>query len=154
MNTEVWRQFSMVVLVLFFLSILGCDQFVQNNTSTYVMFEGRPNLHHQEVFFNGKIIGRITASDHKGSTITRLAIAIAPQFKNRVNSNWILYADRGRLKAERLQGSSAPFEDGDILCGFSSIGALQWFKFKTLLNDRSYKAAKRAEYLAKRFELL
>lgn len=147
------RWFFSALATILFVAI-GCKPSGQGHTGVYILFEGRPAINKEGIFINNHLVGKITATEFKGSTITRLTVAIGSDFKKQISSNWVFYADNGRILAEPLQSSGKKLQAGDKLCGFSSIGALNWFKFKTLLNDRSYKASKRAESLAKRFELL
>lgn len=152
MYAGLWCRKFLVALIIAILAA-GCSQGVKNDSGVYVMFDGRPNLssdHH--VYYNGFTVGEIKAVEFKGSTITRMTIAIAPQYKNRVDDHWAFYVDRGRLLAVRLKGGGAPLRDGDKLCGFKTSTAYHWFKFKTLLSDRAYKAGKRANHLFARFE--
>lgn len=151
MCARLWRRSVFVALTISIMAATGCGNAVKNDWGVYVMFDGRPNLNDNQVYFSGRCVGEIKAKDYKGTTITRLLVTISPEYKDQFSDSWAFYADAGRLLAVRLQGGGTPLQNGDKLCGFSSKAAFNWFKFKTLLSDRTYKASKLAENLFKRF---
>ena len=70
---------------------------------------------------------------------------------DKADSNWVFFVDNGRLTAFRIAPLGKPTTQGDNLCGFGSKAALNWFRFKTLLTNRIYKARQIADTLTRRF---
>jgi hypothetical protein len=153
MQTGFWKRWRTLALVVFLVAGTGCaDQGGKNQPGVDVLFDGRPHISHEAVYYNGKAVGKIGSTEVRGTTVCRLTIIIAPEFKNQIGGNWAFYVDGGRLIAVRLNNSLAPPAEGAKLCGFNTKGDFAWFKFKTLLSDRVYHAIKRADALFRRFE--
>ena len=115
------------------------------------MFEGNPRIYKQDVYFRGRTIGQILDQKVGGGSVYKITIRLLPEFARTAGKNWVFFADHGRLHASRISATGQPLAAGDKACGFSSKAGLTWFKFKTLLNDRVYKANQKAENLSRRF---
>ena len=117
----------------------------------HVYFESSPNIYQSDVYWFGKVVGKITDHQVGRGSVARLTIQIDPQFKERVGSHWAFYVDQGRLTAGQLSLSGDAVGAGDSICGFNSKASFNWFKFKTLLNDRVGRAMNMADQLHLRF---
>lgn len=115
------------------------------------MFDGRPNITQNEVYFANKVIGKITSRQMGKGSVEMITIGLAPEFKKHVGPHWVFFVDRGRIQAARIGSAGKSISADERLCGFLSKSALNWFKFKTLLKDRVYQASLRAEMLYRRF---
>jgi hypothetical protein len=80
-----------------------------------------------------------------------VTVQLAPDYTKEAGNHWAFYVEDGRLMGSKLSGSGQPLNSGDQICGFSSKAALNWFKVKTLLTDRVFKATQKAESLSRRF---
>jgi hypothetical protein len=136
-------------LGLVLLLLVGCDT-ASSTPGLQVVFDGRPTIAQPEVFFANKVVGQITSRQMGKGSVELITIHPAPEFKNRVGRDWVFFVDRGRIRAARIGTSGKPLASDEKLCGFHSKPALKWFKFKTLLSDRVYKASRRAQMLYRR----
>jgi hypothetical protein len=80
-----------------------------------------------------------------------ITIDFLPEFKKHVGRHWVFFVDNGRIQAARIGTAIRSISADERLCGFHSKSAFHWFKFKTLLSDRVYKASLRAEMLYRRY---
>ncbi len=134
-------------ILIFFLG--GCNLSAPDQ-GIIVMFEGLPNLYTDTVYYNGVAIGQITSQEEQ-SAVAKVTISLAPEFEKQAGQHMAFYAAGGSLIAAKLHNFGKPLASGDKLCGFTSKAAFNWFKFKTLLNDRVAKAIQQAEELYSRF---
>jgi hypothetical protein len=135
-------------LVLLFL--VGCDKGASKK-GIQVMFDGRTDIYKNEVYYSHKVVGKITSRQMGRSSVEMVTIALVPEFKRLMGKHWAFYVSNGRIWVVRIGNSGHALSAEEKLCGFHSKAALNWFKFKTLLNDRVYKASLRAEQLYRRF---
>jgi hypothetical protein len=133
-----------------FLLLVGCNV-ASSQQDLQVMFDGRPNITQPEVYFANKVVGKITSRQMGRGSVEMITIGLAAEFKKQVGPHWVFVVDNGRIRAARIGPTGKPFSEDDRLCGFRSKSALNWFKFKTLLSDRVYKATLRAEMLYRRY---
>jgi hypothetical protein len=132
-----------ILLVLSLLALgSGCAKAKQDGHA--VMFEGLVQLYDQGVYFNGTRVGEVQSVDKGAGHVTRVLIQFSPGFIEKMGSNVAIYVDGGRLQADKLQGLGGALDPAAPICGFGSQAALNWFKFKTLLNDRIPVAQRRA----------
>lgn len=117
------------------------------------MFDGRPNITQPEVYFANKVVGKITSRQMGKGSVEMITIGLLPEFKKQVGRHWVFFVDTGRIQAARIGSAGKTISADDRLCGFRSKSAFHWFKFKTLLSDRVYKASLRAETLYRRYVL-
>lgn len=142
---------GLIVLALCMIFWTGCSLSGNEKDAIQVMFDGKPQIYSQNVFYMGQSIGAVTEQASSGGSVFRVSVRLEPEFEKTFGRHWVFYVDNGSLQAARIHGSGKPMESGDAVCGFRSNAALTWFKVKTLLNDRVYKATREAQSLARRF---
>jgi hypothetical protein len=152
MNVQNHRMQLLCALGLVFLLLVGCDV-ASSKQGLQVMFDGRPNITQPEVYFVNKVVGKMTSRQMGKGSVEMITIGLAPEFKKHVGRHWVFFVDNGRIQAARIGTAGKPLSADDRLCGFRSKSALNWFKFKTLLSDRVYKASLRAQMLYRRYVL-
>ncbi len=144
---RLWAGFTVTLLIV--ALAVGCAP--QGKQAGYaVLFDGMVNIVEDNIYFNGKQVGAVLSKEDHPSGVTTLSIALSPEFVVEIGNNLALYAHAGRLEATRLQRMGQALERGMPLCGFISKSELNWFKIKTLLNDRINAAGKRAAALQAR----
>jgi hypothetical protein len=131
-------------LGLVILLLVGCNA-ASSKHGLQVMFDGQPNITQPEVYFANKVVGKITSRQMGKGSVEMITIGLLPEFKKQVGRHWVFFADSGRIQAARIGSAGKPISADDRLCGFRSKSAFHWFKFKTLLSDRVYKASLLAE---------
>ena len=139
-------------LGLVFLLLVGCDV-PSSKQDLLVMFDGLPTITQPDVYFANKVVGKITSRQMGRGSVEMITIALLPVFKREMGRHWAFFVDKGRIQAARIGSAGKPIAADDRLCGFRSKSAFHWFKFKTLLSDRVYKASLRAEMLYRRYAL-
>lgn len=117
----------------------------------HVMFDAKPHIVDDNVYWHGKTIGAVAGIENGKTAITRVTVTLDSQFKAYAGHHWAFYVDKGRLMADRHSTTGKQLATGEAVCGFSSKAALNWFKVKTLLNDRVANAMRRAASLQQRF---
>ncbi len=137
-------------MILMFLVLAGCQPGGQQD-GIHVMFEEKPRINGDGVFWHGQTIGTVSGIQVGNNAITKVTVRLDNPFKQHAGHNWAFYVHRGRLMADRLSITGESVATGDHVCGFSSKAALNWFKIKTLLNNRVSKAKRRAQSLERRF---
>lgn len=142
---------SMIALMVFagFTGFIGCQ--FSGGDGIHVMFKGVPKIHHNEVYHRGRVVGSILEQVTGNNGASKVTIRIDPDYREQAGNHWAFYVDMGRLTAGRLNRSGKPLQPGDLICGFQSKAAFNWFKVKTLLSDRISEAERRAEKLHLRF---
>ena len=141
---------GLFVALLVVAIIIGCAP--QGNQEGYaVLFDGMVNIFEDAIYFNGNEVGRVLAKEVAGAGATKLTVALSPELVAETGNNLALYAHAGRLEATTLQRMGHTLEKDAPLCGFTSKSELNWFKIKTLLNDRIKAAKKRAAELQAQF---
>ena len=151
MNARVMRFFFAVGLALFYLGAAGCSQSGSGQEGIQVMFERNPRIYKTEIYYFGQVIGEVIDQKPGNGAAYKVVVRLNSDYAKDVGQHWVLYADNGCLNAATLYVSGQPLAAGGKLCGFDSKAALNWFKFKTLLTDRVYKATQKAELLSRRF---
>jgi hypothetical protein len=152
MNVQSHRMQLFCAVGLVFLLLIGCDA-ASSKQDLQVMFEGRTTITQPEVYYANKVVGKITSRQKGRASVEMITIDLAPEFKKRIGSHWVFFIDSGRIQAARIGSADKPLSADVRLSGFRSKSALNWFKFKTLLSDRVYKASLRAEMLYHRYVL-
>jgi hypothetical protein len=137
-------------LGLVLLLLVGCNA-PSSNQDLKVMFDGRPDITHPDVYFVSKMVGKITSRQMGKGSVEMITIGLLPEFKKSIGRHWVFFVDNGRIQAARIGSAGKPISTADRLCGFRSKAAFNWFRFKTLLSDRVYKASLRAEMLYRRY---
>ena len=150
MNVQNRRMQLFGTLGLVLLWLAGCDA-ASSKPDLQVMFDGRPNITQSQVYFANNVVGKITSRQMGKGSVEMITIDLAPEFKKHIGPHWVFYVDNGVVQAARIGSAAKPFSKDARLCGFRSKSALNWFKFRTLLSDRVYKASLRAEMLYRRF---
>ena len=139
------------VMGLILLLSTGCER-TSSKQGLDIMFDGRANITQPEVYFAHKVVGEIISRQMGNGSIEMITVTLAPEFNDQIGRHWVFYVDSGRLNAATIGSDSRALITADVkLCGFHSKSALNWFKFKTLLSDRVYRASLRAERLYRRF---
>ncbi len=152
MNVQNHRMQLFGTLGLVLLWLVGCDA-ASSKPDVEVMFDGRPNIAQPQVYFANRVVGNITSRQMGKGSVEMMTIDLAPEFKKHIGRHWVFYVDNGLVRAARIGSAAKPLSEDARLCGFRSKSDLNWFKFKTLLSDRVYKASLRAEMLYRRYVL-
>jgi hypothetical protein len=139
-------------LGLVFFLLVGCNA-ASSKQDLQVMFDGRPNITQPNVYFVNKVVGKITSRQMGNGSVEMITISFFPEFKKNVGRHWVFFVDNGRVQAARIGTADKSISADERLCGFRSKSAFNWFKFKTLLSDRVYKASLRAKMLYRRYVL-
>ncbi len=142
--------FAILILSVAIFLVQGCQPSGQND-GIHIMFEKTPHIVTDEVYWHGQPIGTISDTQVGPYDVTRVTLRLDPQFRKQAGHHWAFYAQGGRLVADRLATSGDTVDPGDHVCGFASKAALNWFKIKTLLNNRVATAKRRADNLSRRF---
>lgn len=140
-----------VVLAMVGIGLAGCNPMTSSGQGLGVIFKTPPRIYKQEVYFRGQVIGRILNQKTGNGSVHKVTIQLAPEHLNKAASNWVFYADKGRLTAFQIAAFGNPPAQGDNICGFGSETALNWFRLRTLLTNRIYKARQIAGDLTRRF---
>ena len=141
---------GLFVALLIVAFAVGCAP--QGKQEGYaVLFDGMVNIYEDAIYFNGNEVGRVLTKEVGGAGTTKLTVALSPELVAGTGNNLALYAHAGRLEATTLQRMGQALEKDAPLCGFISKSELNWFKIKTLLNDRINAAKKRAAALQAQF---
>jgi hypothetical protein len=152
MIIHIHRMQLLCALGLVFLLLVGCNV-ASSQQDVQVMFDGRPNITQPNVYFVNKVVGKITSRQMGNGSVEMIAIGFLPEFKKHVGRHWVFFVDNGRIQAARIGTAVRSISADERLCGFRSKSAFNWFKFKTLLSDRVYKASLLAEMLYRRYVL-
>ncbi|MFZ1985701.1 MAG: hypothetical protein WAU91_14880 [Desulfatitalea sp.] len=139
MRRGVW--FGIVLMVL--LIGAGCSP-QPSQDGQKVLFDGLTNVFDNGVYYRGTQVGTIQSKETGSANVTRITIMVTPDFAPWMGNHVVFFVDGGRLEAVQLQAFGDPLEKGAPLCGFASKAEFNWFKFKTLLNDRVSAARQRA----------
>lgn len=145
---QVWGAIGLA-LVLFGLA--GCNPSGSDQQGIHVLFESNPRLYQPDVYYFGQVVGQVIDQKQGAGTAYRVTVRLKPEYGKEASTNWVFYADNGSLNVARLSGPGRPLNPGDNICGFGSKAALNWFKLKTLLTDRIYKATQKAKSLSRQF---
>ncbi len=152
MIAQSYRMQLFYVLGFVSLLLVGCNA-ASSKQDLQVMFDGRPYITQPDVYFANKVVGKITSRQMGKGSVEMITIGLLPEFKKHIGRHWAFFVDNGRIQAARIGSAGEPISADDRLCGFRSKSAFHWFKFKTLLSDRVYKASLRAEMLYRRYVL-
>ena len=145
------RLWSAVALMVIFIGLIGCNPMTSRQEGINVMFEDNPRIYKQDVYYHGKTVGHVLNQTAGGGSVYKVTIRLLPEYGKEAGRHWVFYADNGALNASRISAAGQPLTAGDKACGFGSKAAFNWFKLKTLLSDRVYKANQKAEALYRRF---
>lgn len=145
------RYWIAIALAMVCIGLVGCNPMTSNRQGRGVMFESPPRIYKQEVYYGGRAIGRIVDQKTGHGSVHKVTIQLSPEHINKSDSNWVFYVEKGRLTAFRIAPFGNPAAQGDNICGFGSKAALNWFRFKTILTNRIYKARQIADILTRRF---
>jgi hypothetical protein len=151
MNGRAMRYWVAIVLAMAGIGLAGCNPMTSGRQGRGVMFESSPQIYKQEVYYRGRAIGKILEQKTGNGSVHKVTIQLSPDHMDKADSNWVFFVDNGRLTAFRIAPLGKPTTQGDNLCGFGSKAALNWFRFKTLLTNRIYKARQIADTLTRRF---
>jgi hypothetical protein len=139
-----------VVILLTLLAVNGCQP-SGGREGIHVMFDGVPKISHTEVYYRGRVIGKIHDQQGSSGPVTKVTVEIDPRSMQYAGRHWAFYVDSGRLTAEALNVTGQTLGPGDRVSGFRSKKDLTWFKIKTMLSHRGAKAKRRAEKLYLRY---
>lgn len=145
-----WCNALTLLVIVTVASFYGCAP-KSTHEGVMVMFEGPLSMYDDGVYFNGMSVGSIKSVDANSANITSVIVALNPDFKKQLGDRFVVYLHAGRLEMDALRSYGEPLDAGVPLCGFTSKGAVRWFKFKTLLKDRVAAANKRAQVLYAQF---
>jgi hypothetical protein len=144
------KKHAVTLLIILLFMVQGC-QINGGQKGIHVYFEQQPGYYQENVYWFGQVIGKIVDSQVGTGAVTRITVQLDPSFKDRAGKNWAFYMDSGRLTAGQLSPNRKPLQAGESISGFNSRAAFNWFKFKTLLNDRVGRSQRRADRLRLRF---
>ena len=116
-----------------------------------VMFADNPRVYKENIYYQGVAIGQIIGQTAGHGSVYKVTVRLVPEYRKEAGRHWVFYADNGALNASKISPAGQPLGAGDKVCGFDSKAALNWFKLKTLLSDRVYKANRMANELSRRF---
>ena len=145
------RYWIAIVLAMTGFGFAGCNPMASSRQGLDVMFESPPGICNQEVYYHGRTIGRILDQKTGRGSVHKVTIQLSPEHNNKSGTNWVFYVDNGRLTAFRIAAFDNPLAQSGNLCGFSSKAALNWFRVKTMLTNRVYKARQIADTLTRQF---
>lgn len=151
MDGRILGLWSVIALVGAIAGLVGCSPMSSSQNGIDVMFEGRPRIYKQEIFYQGRSIGQILNQKAGNGSVYKVSIQLTPEYGKEIGKHWVFYVDNGALNASRIAPTGQPLTAGDKTCGFNTKASLNWFKLKTLLTDRVYKASQKAEVLSRRF---
>lgn len=140
MRRGIWFVMALMALMI----SMGCAPQPSQKAGQAVFFDGLINVFDNGIYYRGTPIGTIQATETGKANVTRVTIAISPEFAASMGEHVVFYVDGGHLEAAQLQSFGIPLEPGAPLCGFASKGEFNWFKFKTLLKDRVGASRQRA----------
>jgi len=140
MRRGIWFVIALMALMI----SMGCAPQPSQKAGQAVLFDGLINVFDNGIYYRGTQIGSIQATETGKGNVTRVTIAISPEFAANMGEHVVFYVDGGHLEAAQLQSFGIPLEPGAPLCGFASQAEFNWFKFKTLLKDRVGAARQRA----------
>ena len=138
-------------MVVALIGLMGCSPMVSSQEGIDVMFERNPRIYKQDVYYHGHIIGHILDQKAGNASVYKVTIRLVSEYDQLAGKHWVFYAENGGLNASKISAAGQPLTAGDKICGFGSKAALNWFKLKTLLTDRVYKANQIADALSRRF---
>lgn len=138
------RGFWFLIVLMALMVSVGCAPPNSQKAGQAVLFDGLVNIFDDGVYYRGTLIGSTQGTETGKGNVTRINIAISSEFAPNMGEHVVFYVDRGRLEAAQLQSFGTALEQGAPLCGFGSKVEFNWFKFKTLLNDRVGAARQRA----------
>lgn len=151
MNGSKIRLWSAIALVIIFCGLMGCSPMTSSQEGIDVLFEANPRIYKQDVYYRGQTIGQVLNQEAGAGSAYKVTIRLLPEYGRAAGKHWVFYASNGSLNASMISASGQRLAAGDKTCGFGSKAALNWFKLKTLLTDRVYKANQKAEALSRRF---
>jgi hypothetical protein len=112
-----------------------------------IVFDGMPKLYNDHIFLSNEIVGKIQSKIEGTSGVVKMMVDLNAEFVDQVGNSIAFYPDHGRLSAVKLQTAGESLPKDAVLCGFSSKGALNWFKLKTIFSNRVTAAGRRTEAL-------
>lgn len=145
------RPWVAMLLVLFLTGLSACGPMASDHNGIEVLFDGNPRIYKENVYYQGVVVGQIVNQTAGKGMVYKMTVQLAPEYQKAAGKHWVFYADNGGLNVSRISPAGQPLNNGDKICGFGSKAALNWFKLKTLLTDRVYKANRIADELARRF---
>jgi hypothetical protein len=151
MSVSGMRYWFVVVIAMACIGLTGCNPLTSDQQGHDVIFENAPGIYKQEIYYRGRTIGRILDQKTGQGWVHKVTIQLSPEHAGKTDSNWVYYVNKGRLTAYRIAALGNPQDQGVNICGFDSKAALNWFRFKTLLTNRIYKARQMADSLTRRF---
>ena len=151
MNGSAIKFWIAVVLAMAGIGLTCCNPMTSSRQGLAVIFESPTRIYKQEVYFRGQSIGRILGQETGKGSVQKVSIQLSADHIDKAASNWVYYVDNGRLTAFRIAPFGNSRDQGANICGFNSKAALNWFRFRTLLTNRIYKAGQIADTLTRRF---
>ena len=145
------RIWGTIWLAVVLTGLAGCNPSGSNREGIHVLFENNPRISRPEVYYLSQLVGQVVDQKPGSGAAYRVTVRLNPEYGKEAGTHWVFYADNGCLNVSRLSGSGQPLAPGDNICGFTSKAALNWFKLKTLLTDRVYKATQKAKALSRQF---
>lgn len=145
------RSWTAMVLAMTLIGLSGCSPMASKPKGIDVMFADNPQIYKENIYYQGIVIGQVTSQTAGRGSVHMVTVRLVPEYRKEAGRHWVFYADNGALKASKISPAGQPLSAGDKVCGFGSKAGLNWFKLKTLLSDRVYKANRMAIELSRRF---
>lgn len=145
------RAWTAIILTTALIGLWGCDSMTSEPKGIEVMFAGNPRINKEKVYYQGIVVGQILNQATGKGSIHKITVQLVPAYQKEAGQHWVFYADNGSLNVSRISPAGQALGAGDKVCGFGSKAALNWFKLKTLLTDRVYKANRIADERSRRF---
>ena len=145
------RRLFLVGVVAALVLGAGCEDFQAAQRRApevyWVMIEAAANVFDAAVVHNGTAIGSIQSKEVSPLLVTRLGLAISPEYREMITGSTVFYVSAGRLNADSLERMGVPAAPGAVFLGFPSKMSLQWFKTRTLFSRSAEVAAENARAL-------
>ena len=146
------KRLAWVVVGLVLIFGAGCEELKVVHSQRapeayFVMIDGLANVFDARVFYNGDVIGEIQSTEASPALVTRLAVSIAPEYREKVTTHSVFLISAGQLTLRQLDHLGTPLAPGEALMGFASTESYYWFKTKTLFTNSAAEATASAAAL-------
>ncbi len=116
-----------------------------------IFFDDRIHLSDERVYYKGTVIGSVVSVENSNDNKAMAKIKIDSAHRYLIMDQATFYVDGGSLHYDSFKKFGNPLDNGARLLGFSSRGALKWFKTRTLFTRSAAVAAKQAAAISEGF---
>ena len=139
------RTFIFSIIALAIILGVALNQTPHNDDVGYIIvFNGMPDIRKEGIYYENQEVGRITNTVKGSKDVVAFTAVLDEAFIQEMGMNVVFFPEYGALKAFRLQSVSPPLPEDFVFSGFSSKASLNWFKFRTIFNNRITSANRRA----------